>query len=356
MMRKSLRLDEAPENLWALILAGEDGTGLQARILGSSGSPGAVRGPIEASIDGSLLRQTLDRAELAVPSRRTVIVADRTHDVHLAPEFPAPARRTPRLLLRPQGRGTATDVLLAIHWIRRQQADAAVVILPSEQVTSDPRGFMRHVVAVARFVERHAREIVLVGASPSDPDPGCGWIETAQPIPDLGRPPVWRVRSLEGSPPDVLVRAGDGDGWLRNTAVIVARAEALLEAGRRRSPELDARLETATALVGTRYERRTLEECYAVARDATFAEAVLAGTDRLLSASRLPTWPERRRTGIGRSDRPPAPRGRFDGLVEQHFLRANVEACLAKTMSPDRPWKAKPRPGIARQSSHGLGI
>lgn len=342
MRTKSFAAGEAPENLWALILAGEDGAGLQYRVPGSHGND---RRPSTTLVDGSLLRQTLDRAQLAVPEKRTVLVANRCHNVYLAPEFPAPARNAPRLVLRPQCRGTATDVLLAVHWIRRQQADATIVILPSEQVVLESLAFMRHVVALAGFVTRHAREIVIVGARPAGSDSGCGWIETAQPIPDLGRPPVWRVRSLRGSPPDGLARSGDESGWLRNTSVIVARAEALLEAGRRHSPELDAMLGTATALVGTRYERRTLEECYAVGRDASFAEAVLAGADaRLVSASRLPPTLGIGRTNAGRPDWPPQPRGRFDGMVEQYFLRANVEACLTKTMSPGLPWRAKPRP------------
>jgi len=353
MTAKSRKADEVPENLWALILAGEDGTGLLAR---TPASPGDDRRRIEAPVDGSLLRQALDRAGLAVPAERTVLVANRRHDVHLAPGIPASTRHTPRLLLRPQGRGTATDVLLAVHWIRRQQADAALVILPSDQVIVDPRAFMRHVVAVSRFVERHIRQIVIIGARPSDTDSDCGWIETAQPIPDLGRTPIWRVRSLQASPTDAVARAGNGQGWLRNTSVFVARAEALLQAARRRSPELDVRLETATALIGTRYEYRTLEECYAVARNASFAEAVLAGANRLLSASSLSPSAGTGRMRFGRTGWPPAPRGRFDGLVDQHFLRANVEACLTRTVSPGSPWKAKPRAEIARKAPHGLEI
>jgi mannose-1-phosphate guanylyltransferase len=337
-MTRQFAASAAKKNLWALILAGEDGTGLQSRVPGTVGDD---RRPSDAPIDGSLLRETLDRARLAVPWKRTVLVSNRSHDVHRAPELPR--RFAPRLVIRGSGRSTTTDVLLAVHWIRRQQADATIAILPSEQTVLEPRAFMRHVAAVACFVERHVGEIVIVGARPTYPETRYGWIETKQRIPDSGYEPVFRVRSLQGGLTYSLARACYESGSLWNTSVIVARAEALLQASRRRSPELDARLETAMALVGTPYEQRSLEDCYAVAREARFSDVVLAGAPRLLAASCLPRTHWSSGATLGLADRPPEPRGRFDGLVAQYSLQANVEACRATgVMSAASPWRAKP--------------
>ena len=343
MKTKSLAADERPENLWAVILAGEDGAGLQA---------GACAGPARPSdgpLDDSLLRRTLDRALLAVPEKRTVLVADPQRDLRRAPGFPLPAAHAPRLVLRPPHPGAATDILLAVHWIRRQQADATVVILPAEQAVPEPLAFIRHVLAVAAFIERHTREIVIVGARATDSGAGCGWIETSQPIPDVRSAAVWRVRSLRRSAPGTSARSG-GSAWLRSTSVIVARADALIEASQRYAPELDAMLETASVLLGTRYERRSVAECHAVARDARLVDVLRAGGNRLLSASRLPPARRSDRADAARwTGWPPAPRGRFDGLVEQHSLQDNVEACLAGTVSPWLPWKAKPYTEITRK-------
>lgn len=337
-----------PTNLWAVILVGEDGTGLQARTPGSRGDDRNKLLQAPFGID-SLLRQTLSRTRLAVPLERTVIVANRSHEIHLASEFPVPG--APRLVLRPRHRGTAADVLLAVHWIRRQEPDAVVVVLPSEQVVLEPFAFTQHVVTVARFVARHDREIVIVGARPTYPDTQYGWIETGQPIADTGCEPVWRVRSLRGNLSYPLARACYESGFLWNTFVIVARAETLLQASRPRLPELDTRLETVAALVGTQYEQRSVDEFYALAAEATFSEAVLAGGHQLLSASRLPPihWSGRANPGPGL--RPPEPRGPFDGLVEQYRLQANVDACRDKeAMSPDSPWRAAPREPAHRES------
>ena len=348
MTRQFAAIVEAKENLWALILAGEDGSGLWSQAPGALGDD---PGPIEVPFDDSLLRRTLERARLALPWKRIVVVSNRRHDAHLTPEFPMPG--APRLRIRTRSRGTAMDVLLGIQWIRRQQADAVIAILPSEQVVLEPQAFMRHVVAMAGFASRQTREIVIVGARPTYPETRYGWIETAQPIPDAGPEPVFRVDSLRHGLSYSLARACYESGALWNTSVIVARAEALLQASRRRVPELDARLETAIALVGTPYEQRSLEDCYAIAHESSFSEAVLAGAPRTLAASRLPTVHWSTGTNAQRTDRPPAPRGRFDGLVEQYFLKANVEACREDAMVTDLPWRAKPREGSPPGHAHG---
>jgi mannose-1-phosphate guanylyltransferase len=350
-MTRQLAASEVKENLWALILAGEDGTGLHSR---PSGTLGNDRRPVQSPIDGSLLRQTLDRARLAVPWKRTVVVSNGSHEVHLAPEFPI--RRAPRLRLQTRGGGSAMDVLVATHWIRRQQDDAIIAILPSEQVVLEPRAFMRHVVAMAEFVARHPREIVIAGARPTYPETRYGWIETAQAISDSGAEPVFRVRSLRHGLSYSLARACYESGALWNTSVIVARAEALLRASRRQSPELDARLQTAMAFIGTPYEQRTLEDCYAVAHESSFSDAVLAGAPRMLAATQLPPVHWSIETNTGLAGRPPAPRGRFDGLVEQYSLEANVEACREKrAMSPASPWRAKPRETSSHEHLGGEG-
>jgi len=282
----------------------------------------------------------MSRVGLAVPLERTVIVASRCHEIHLAPESPTP--RAPRLVIRPGHRGTAADVLFAAHWIRRRDPGATLAVFPSEQIVLEPLAFMQHVIMLTRFVERHDREIVLVGARPQHPDTQYEWIETGQPIPDSGHDPVWRVSSLRGRLSYSLARACYESGWLWSTSVTVARAETLIRAGQRRCPELAVGLETALALVGTRYEQRSLEACYAVARGASFSEAVLAGAP-LLSASCLPSvhW-------SGRAlDEPdlalPEPHGRFDGLVEQRSREANVDSCRTRSsVRADSPWRTKP--------------
>lgn len=328
-------------SLWAVILAGEDGTRLHAP------PPGSRRDGSNRPVGGdSLMRQTLSRTRLTVPLERTVIAANRSQEVHLPSGLSAAA---PRLLLRPRSRGTGADVLLAIHWIRRQEPDAVVVVLPSEQAVLEPFAFMQHVAAVARFVERHGREIVIVAARPTGPDMRYEWIETGQRIADTGRVTVWRVSKLHANLSYPLARSCYESGFLWNTSVIVARAETLLEAGRRRYPELDARMETVAALVGTPGERRSMDDSFAVAAEAAFFDVILAGGFQQLSASRLPPIRWSGRVDPGRDLWPPEPRGRFDGLVEQYRLETNVDACrIREAMSPDSPWRAVPRVPVHR--------
>jgi mannose-1-phosphate guanylyltransferase len=274
----------APANLWAVILAGDQGTPRPA-------APGPHRGhrskPHPALLGSqSLLRQTMNRVRLAIPPEKTVVVANRSRAIHLAPEFPVPD--APRLLTQLQNAGSAASLLLAAHWVRRQDPCASVAVFPSEQRILEPFAFMQHVAKVAHFVQSHDREIVLLGARPTYPDTQCEWIELAEGISDSASEAVRRVRRLWQRPSYAVARACYDSGCLWNTSVVVARAEALLQASRRLLPELDSRLDTVAALQGTRYEQRALEECYGVARQAGFSESILAAAPHLLSVSRLP--------------------------------------------------------------------
>lgn len=277
-------MSSAPANLWAVILAGDQRTP-------RSSAPGPHSGrrskPHPALLGSqSLLRQAMNRVRLAIPAEKTVVVANRSRAIHLAPEFPVP--HAPRLLIQLQNAGSAARVLLAAHWVRRQDSSAFVAVFPSEQLILEPFAFMQHVANVAHFVRSHDREIVLLGARPTYPDTQYEWIERAERISDSASEAVWRVRRLWEKPSYAVARACYDSGCLWNTSVVVARAEALVQASRRLLPELDSRLETAAALEGTRYEQRALNECCGVARKASFSASILAAAPHLLSVSRLP--------------------------------------------------------------------
>jgi hypothetical protein len=314
-MTRTTAVSHAPENLWAVILVEEDTRAPHSQSFeGGSHQADSSRSGID-----SLLRSTITRTQIAVPLDRTLVVDTRLRASPLASEFST--SNAPRLMIHPHGRRTASTVLLPVHWIRRQEPNALVAIFPAEQVILEPFVFMEHVVQIARFVEREAREIVLVGARPTHPETQCGWIETSELLPGSGDEPIWRVSRLRENLSYFLARACYESGALWNTGVIVARAEGLLQQSRRRLPELDARMETAAALDGTPYGRRALEECHVLAPRASFFESVLAGALQRTSASRLPParWTDRssveRIPGDVRGARHPAARPTATGVT-----------------------------------------
>lgn len=291
-------------NVWAVIVAGvgeTPDTSEEAVTFDQQGSSGSA--PTSSSL---LLGRTLEGTRPTIALERTVVVADRPCESRTTAERPAPVS----LFLEAKALSTVTAVMMPVHWIRKQDPGAIVVVFPSEQAILDRVTFMKHVAKMTRFIGRHDREIVLLGARPTYPESQYGWIEIGDRIADVGREPVWRVRHLWEGPSYAVARACYESGCLWNTSVVVARAETLVQASRRLLPELDTRLETAAVLMGSVYEQRALEDCYAITPRASLSDVLFARSN-LLSVSRLPPiqWSD---VGSRRIlSTPPAERGDF---------------------------------------------
>jgi len=275
------RPDESGPRLWAVVLAGGQGRRL-ASLVERVHADGRPKQYAVLTGSRSLLRQTLDRVALAVPPERTVVIATRSHAAFLAREF---ARRdAPKILVQPSDRGTAAGVLLPVHWIAWRDPKAVVAIFPSDHFVGDDAAFISHVADVAGQVERHPAHLALVGARPDAPETGYGWIEPGSEL----EPGLRLVRRFWEKPDDATARACMERGCLWNTFVVVARAAALLDAGRRAIPSLHAALESIRPFSGTSAEARAIERAYAAAPPANFSERILQAFPALLAVSALP--------------------------------------------------------------------
>jgi mannose-1-phosphate guanylyltransferase len=232
-----------------------------------------------------LLRATVDRALLAVPPQRVVVIASRWHEKYIASEFgDSPAVR---LLVQPADRGTAAGILYPAHWIRARDPGAILAVLPSDHFVARERVLMGHVVRVAAWARAHPASIVLLGAKATSPETGFGWIEPGKALTAPGLAPIRRIRRFREKPAPREARRLLDRGCLWNTFLMIASASALVEAGRRALPALDEKL---AAAVGDPAELadEALEHAFATAPTADFSRSVLAACPDILAVSEIP--------------------------------------------------------------------
>lgn len=276
----------AAERFWAIVLAGGQGVRLRPLVEHIHRDTRPKQFAILVG-ERSLLRQTLDRVALSMPAERTVVVTTRSHARYFEAELPG--GRPGKTLVQPLDLGTAAGLLLPIHWISWRDPEAVVAVFPSDHFVADDAAFMRHVESLYPVAARHPDRIVLVGATPDSPEPGYGWIE---PGVSIERAPVsGDVRSVlrfVEKPTAEQARGCLARGGLWNTFVMVGRAAAFLDAGRRALPELHGRLRRIRPFAGTAGEEAALERAYAPARAADFSQAVLAPDPARLAVSELP--------------------------------------------------------------------
>jgi len=278
----TIRALDATTRTWAVVLAG--GQGMRLRAL-TRHVYGDERPKQFAVLTGSesLLHQTIDRVSLLVPRERTVVVTMAEHGSHVAAELRR-QRPAPHVLEQPVDRGTAAAVLFAARWIAFRDPDATIVTIPSDHYVDRDALFMRHVADAVRAGNEEPGCIALLGAEPTEPEADYGWIELGDPITGLGRRDVYRVRQFREKPTQTAAEGLFGAGALWNTLVFAARAQAIIEAGRRCVPALHDRLNRLQTFLGTEHERWAVHQAYELSARANFSRAVLERiTDALVA-------------------------------------------------------------------------
>ena len=291
--RESLALLEAArarmKRRWAIVLAGGEGARLRPLVRRLFGDR---RPKPYAPLVGraSLLRQTLDRAALLIPPERTVVVTQAQHVKYVAPELAESP--TLNVLFQPADRGTGAGVLFAAQWISRRDAEASVVVLPSDHFIKEDGVFMAHVAEVVTFVERNPEWLTLMGVQPTTPEPEYGWISPGEKVGETTAGSISRVGRFREKPDAETARSCLASGWLWNTFAFAAKVSMLIRAGRELLPALHDRLARSAAFAGTEHEAWAVRQAYALAPTCDFSRAVLQECPPFLAVSRVPhvTW------------------------------------------------------------------
>ncbi|HEX9449296.1 MAG TPA: mannose-1-phosphate guanylyltransferase/mannose-6-phosphate isomerase, partial [Dongiaceae bacterium] len=192
----------------------------------------------------SLVQETLlryaDRRHFAPP---IVITNDDTRFI-LADQVQEIGQGDATLLLEPMGRGTAPAITLAALLAMGQDADAILVVAPSDHVISDVSAF-RASLAIALSAAA-ADHLVTFAVVPLRPETGYGYIQRGAALPGIDG--AYRIDAFVEKPDADRARALIQEGshfW--NSGMFVFRARVYLDELRRFMPEIITAMEAALA-------------------------------------------------------------------------------------------------------------
>jgi len=220
---------------WALVLAAGEGSRLQSLTTMESGL--AVPKQFCSFGGGaSLLHDALARATSIVSPEHTCTVVAEHHERwwRSLSETVAPEN----VFVQPRNRGTAIGILLPLLRILHRDAEASLIVLPSDHYVRNEDVLASRLRDAAAEVARRRDRLVLLGFAPDDADPELGYI-----VPAGGRGPTVRAVSEFIEKPDVAsARKLIQCGGLWNSFIFATDGQALLRAFEARCPDIVSRM------------------------------------------------------------------------------------------------------------------
>ncbi len=184
--------------------------------------------------DHTMIQQTVERVsgeDFAAP----LVICNEEHRFIVAEQLRQIGREPAAILLEPEGRNTAPAAALAALTLVAEDADAVMLVLPSDHVIGDEAGFR---AAVARAAEvARAGHLVALGVEPDRPETGYGYIRVDGPL--AGHDGAARIERFVEKPDLRTAEAFLAEGgYLWNSGIFVFSAAGYLEELARTRPAM----------------------------------------------------------------------------------------------------------------------
>jgi mannose-1-phosphate guanylyltransferase len=268
----ALRPQKGKKYLWGIILAGGDGNRLQKfveRLYGYN------RPKQYCTIVGtrSLIKHTLDRAQMFIPPERLITVVNSHHDEYVSEEIGDQPTET--IIEQPCNRDTCAGILLPMLKIHHQDPEAIVTIFPSDHFIKEEARFMQNVWEANVFVEDNPDTIVMLGTKPLSIETGYGWIETGYRVNTNSDKVFRRVNNFWEKPELEQLKELLMNGCLINTFVLVGRSESFIKYIKECVPDIYKAFESISNNIGTYREKVMIKQVYHEIPAKNFSKFVL---------------------------------------------------------------------------------
>ena len=228
----------------------------------------------------SMIQATVDRLGDLVPRER-IVVATAAH-LAAAIEEQLPGLSAEAILSEPYKRDTAPCIALAALTISRRDADATMLVLPSDQAIAPDEAFQRSLRFAVALVDEAPQRMVTFGIRPTYPAVSFGYIERGEPLAVAGAaageqsPAVFRAKKFREKPQADVARQYVAAGeFYWNAGIFVWKARTILRALEKHQPQMYRRLETIAAAQGTAGYQDVLAQEFAAIRPISIDYAVM---------------------------------------------------------------------------------
>lgn len=266
---------------WALVLAGGEGSRLQALTTTASGVA-VPKQFCSMGGDDSLLAVALRRAREAAPAERICAIVAEHHRRWWQPlHLGIPSEN---VVVQPRNRGTASGILLPLLQIVHRDPQATLLVLPSDHYVREEDVLASSLREAMLQAEWQQDRVILLGVTPEDADTELGYIVADGDSSCDAR----AVTQFVEKPGAATARALLARGGVWNSFIFAAKARGLLRLFEARCPELVAQMQRIVEEPISRARAAHLAELYEHLPRVDFSRDVLERSLCSLSVLTVP--------------------------------------------------------------------
>lgn len=184
-----------------------------------------------------LVVQTLERLKDLLPPEQILCLINRRHQEVARRLLGALPREN--IIVEPRKRDTAPCIGLAAEIVRKRAGDQTIVCLPSDHIIQPAEGLRECLRHADTIVESDPQALYTIGIRPTFPATGYGYILRGEAVKEIDGQTVYEVAGFHEKPSMAVAEAYfDSGDYFWNSGIFFWRTDAILEAIRRRLPEL----------------------------------------------------------------------------------------------------------------------
>jgi mannose-1-phosphate guanylyltransferase len=259
-------------NVWGIVLAGGEGKRLQSFVR-SQYDTNAPKQYCTFTGTRSMLRHTIDRAEMLIHPERLLTIVSKHHLSYAGNQLAD--RPSGTVIMQPFDRQTGPGILYPLLHVYQRDPEAIVCLFPSDHFVLNEQNFMRHIEFSSDFVARNPQSIMLLGVPPKQYESEYGWIVTGEQTISSGAKRVYNVARFVEKPDSLTANQLYNKGSLWNTMVIVSKAKKLVSLFKMFTPLVYQAFLKIKDDFGTSREAQIVEGMYAKLAPMNFSYSIL---------------------------------------------------------------------------------
>lgn len=218
----------------------------------------------------SLIQLTKERLSALCPAGNFWVVTSE-HYVGIVKEQ-LPDIPENHILAEPEPRNTAPCIAYACWKIRRENANANIVVTPSDALVIDTEEYRRKIRTALDFTEKGER-IVTLGMKPTRPETGYGYIESGEGLKDSD---IRKVKAFKEKPDHATaVNYLKSGGYYWNAGIFVWNVKTIVSALETFAPQITSVMDQIAAAFDTPEEEEVLHRLFPTCEKISIDYAVM---------------------------------------------------------------------------------